>query len=118
KLSVQYLELDAHRDALSQIEQLRVEQGQWMNLQQAPLLKLQIVEDGSADRQYLLFQFHHMILDHVSMERIQQEIAAYMQGQHNCLPEAVQSRNYIAWAQYRNSNSDAVLFFGNLLHGL
>ena len=67
-----------------------------LDLTQAPMLQLLYAEEASDGRVVATLLFHHMILDHVAMEVVQQEMQAFLMGETAQLQAPVPYRNYVA----------------------
>ncbi|WP_426127938.1 amino acid adenylation domain-containing protein [Pseudomonas sp. DWP1b1] len=89
---------------------LRVEHGavpERLDLAQAPLMRLVV----NADSATLLF--HHLVMDHIALEILQQEMQAFLMGTQHTLGAAVPYRNYVA--QTRVGAEDHEAFFRDML---
>ena len=95
QVKVEHLDLsDTEKTIEEQLKQYCLPQNQWMDLTQAPLIQLKVAK--SDDKHYVMLQYHHIISDHVGLEIIQSEIAAYQSGLKNNLPKPVPYRNFVA----------------------
>ncbi|KAB0570175.1 non-ribosomal peptide synthetase [Pseudomonas palleroniana] len=97
---------------------LRVETGplpQRLDLGQAPLMRLVCAEAAQGLVATLLF--HHLVMDHVALDILQQELQAFLLGASDTLGEAVPYRNYVAQtlAQTRPGGDDHEGFFREML---
>src|SRR5262249_9616496 len=79
-LPVQTLSLRAGESGLAQMRELMAPQRLRMDLQQAPMLRVQIAAEPQGERWYALLQLHHLAADHVSLEIVLSEVMACMQG--------------------------------------
>ncbi len=81
---------------------LRASRMRGFELAQAPLMRLALLR-VSADVVHFVWNYHHLLLDGVSTNRILQEVftcyQALQQGQTPDLPRLQPYRNYIAWLQ-------------------
>jgi aryl carrier-like protein len=78
---------------------LRAAAGPRLDLGRAPLLRLYAAPDPGApggQGWLALLQQHHIILDHVGMAVMQQEIAALLAGQGDRLPQPLPFRDFVA----------------------
>ncbi|MCE1117368.1 non-ribosomal peptide synthetase, partial [Pseudomonas sp. NMI795_08] len=89
-------DLDADLDALAVAERL-----QGFDLQQAPLLRVQLIARG-AGRYHLLLTHHHILLDGWSHSQLIGEVLARYAGEQTP-PAAGRYRDYIAWLQRQDS---------------
>ncbi|NWD84972.1 thioester reductase, partial [Pseudomonas reactans] len=85
---------------------LRVEHGavpERLDLAQAPLMRLVV----NADSATLLF--HHLVMDHIALEILQQEMQAFLMGTQHTLGLAVPYRNYVAQTRVGAEDHEAFL---------
>jgi quercetin dioxygenase-like cupin family protein len=75
--------------AVDVAEQLAAPQRR-MDPRQAPLLRALVAQDAANARWLMLLQFHHLALDHVTLERIQHEVHAHLLGQAEQLAVVLQ----------------------------
>ncbi|AKJ30063.1 non-ribosomal peptide synthetase [Caldimonas brevitalea] len=110
-VSVQTLQLQAGEDA-QQVLQGRLERGElYLDLQQAPLVRLEAAADPARGRWLVLLQLHHIVNDHVSLDIVLEEVAAHLQGRAERLPEPVAYRSFVAQALLQAQQHDAEEFF-------
>ncbi|QKZ05038.1 amino acid adenylation domain-containing protein [Pseudomonas eucalypticola] len=76
------------------LEQLEVLSN--LDLAQAPLLRLVHAADPASQRIVAVLQFHHVIMDHMALERLALELQAVLLGQQALLPAPVPYRQYVA----------------------
>ncbi|CAL2107141.1 hypothetical protein T190115A13A_320001 [Tenacibaculum sp. 190524A02b] len=113
-LSVKHLDIQ-NTDVLTELESLMNPGKQWMNVSKAPLLDLKSVDDSINDCYYLMLFAHHLILDHVGLEKVIQEIEFYLSGKESSLPEPVLYRNFIGHTLHSQSINDSERYFKELL---
>jgi non-ribosomal peptide synthetase component F len=114
QLKVEELNFGSESDALTQMRARMAPERQRLDLQEAPLLKLQIAR-GENGQWLVLLQLHHLVSDHVSMEWLVEELRAHMQGKTAELPEPLPYREYVAGALQWARESDAQRFFSERL---
>ena len=78
-LPIEELVLDLDRDPIEQLEEIMRSGCQGLNLQRAPLMRLQIATDGGA-RCYALLRRHHIVFDHQSWNVAFAEAMACVRG--------------------------------------
>ncbi|MES2732439.1 MAG: amino acid adenylation domain-containing protein, partial [Bacteroidota bacterium] len=115
RLPVTWLELDSVQEAQAQMQALCAPQKQWMDLGQAPLLRLQVAQDIPSGQYFVLLQLHHVISDHVGLDIIQREIEIYLSGLAASLPEPVPYREFVAHALHQANQHLATAFFQQML---
>ncbi|MGS0744266.1 condensation domain-containing protein, partial [Glaciimonas sp. GG7] len=82
-----------------------------LDLSQAPLLRTSFAFDAVQRRWVLLTLLHHLVNDHTTLEVIDAEIAAHLQGQEAQLPVPLQFRNYVAQTKLgANIEADEAFF--------
>ncbi|CAL2088803.1 non-ribosomal peptide synthase/polyketide synthase [Tenacibaculum sp. 190524A02b] len=114
-LSIEEIKTDSSRDIPSQLQEI-VESGkQWMDVSKAPLLELKYSDDPDNDSYYLLINNHHLIMDHVGLEKIMEEITTYLLGEKNTLPDPVLYRDFIGHTLHQQSTNDSETYFTELL---
>ncbi|WP_420126422.1 non-ribosomal peptide synthase/polyketide synthase [Longimicrobium sp.] len=117
-LPVDEVELDAGAEAEDAPRQLweRYDPRRFrMDLGQAPLMRACIAEDRVRGRWLLLLLWHHLAEDHESLEVMQEEIAAHLQGRESELPAPLPFRNYVAQARLGVSREEHERFFRGML---
>lgn len=82
---------------------------------QAPLVKLVYAVDAATGRCVAMLLFHHLVLDHLALERVRQEMQAHLSGQAAWLPAVVPYRDYVAQAKQRVSQAAHEAFFREML---
>ena len=86
-----------------------------LDVRQAPLWRLFIAEDVPNRRWVILDLMHHMVVDHVTLEILQQEIQAIAQGKAAHLPPPLPFRNFVAQARLGISHEEHETFFTRML---
>ncbi|UCZ86315.1 amino acid adenylation domain-containing protein [Pseudomonas sp. L5B5] len=115
-LVVQMLEADPARGStLDQLQERFDPRRYRLDLGSAPLLRLACARDPGQQRWLGILLFHHLALDHTSLEVLVEEISAVLQGRGAQLPPAAPYRNYVAQARLGLSEADHQAFFKALL---
>ncbi|CAM1358023.1 amino acid adenylation domain-containing protein [Tenacibaculum xiamenense] len=117
-LSEEQLILDQSGDILSELEVLTSPGNQWMDISKAPLLKLKLADDTKSNNYYLIINQHHLILDHVGMEKITIEVEEYLSGNAASLSEPVLYRDFIGHTLHLQKTNNSELYFKELLTGI
>jgi amino acid adenylation domain-containing protein len=87
----------------------------WMDIRQAPLLRIVIAYDEQ-ERRWLMMQLrHHIAGDHTTLEIIQEEIQAYLLGKEPQLPPSQPFRDLVAQARLGLRQEEHEAFFRKLL---
>ncbi|KAG0003104.1 hypothetical protein BGZ65_002028, partial [Modicella reniformis] len=85
-----------------------------IDLTQAPLLKFTIARDSDG-RWILAKRLHHLIGDHSTLEIMNIEITAFMEGRSEMLPTPQPFRNLISQVRFGRSQEDHEKFFTEML---
>ncbi|CAM1358033.1 amino acid adenylation domain-containing protein [Tenacibaculum xiamenense] len=117
-LSVEELILDNSKDTLSELKLLTAPGNQWIDLSKTPLLTLQTVNDLENNAFYLILLGHHLVLDHVGIEKITLEVKEYLSGNKNSLPKPALYRNFIGHTLHLQETNDSEFYFKQLLSGI
>jgi arthrofactin-type cyclic lipopeptide synthetase C len=87
----------------------------WLDLTQAPLMRL-LREAPEADgRLSATLQFHHIAMDHSALEVVRHELIAFLTGEDQHLGTPVPFRNYVAQAVLGVSEAQHEAFFRDML---
>ncbi|MDF5894455.1 syringopeptin non-ribosomal peptide synthetase SypB [Pseudomonas syringae pv. syringae] len=86
-----------------------------LDLTRAPLMQLVFAEDEACQRWVVMLRFHHMALDHTTLEVVRHEIQAYLLDQPDTLGAAIPYRNYVAQARLGVSREEQEAFFHDML---
>ncbi|WTN35326.1 non-ribosomal peptide synthase/polyketide synthase [Streptomyces canus] len=114
ELPVEEVTLDA--DGADPVEQLSAVAGSWMDLGRAPLIDVHTAADpGSDDRWLAVVRIHHLVHDHTSMEVVLEELAAFLSGRGETLPEPLPFRNFVAQARLGVRREEHERYFAGLL---
>ncbi|CAI8734121.1 arthrofactin-type cyclic lipopeptide synthetase C [Pseudomonas chlororaphis] len=105
----------AHGDVLDQLR-VRFDPRRYrLDLGQAPLLRLVHAHDPVNGRVVALLLFHHLVMDHIALEVLQQEMQAWLLGEGEQLGAAVPYRNYVAQTRLGIGEQEHEAFFRELL---
>ncbi|ATC96708.1 hypothetical protein PTUN_b0294 [Pseudoalteromonas tunicata] len=85
-----------------------------MDLEQAPLLQLELAYDAAANKYFAVLKEHHILLDHTSVEMIMHEMAL-QEHEYAQLPSTLPYRNFIAQTLARSSQLNISDFFSEKL---
>ncbi|MDR7123145.1 condensation domain-containing protein, partial [Rheinheimera soli] len=110
-LSVQWIDTPTDEAPLSFMERLCAPELQNMALDQAPLVKVQVTKGAESEEHFVLIQFHHMVSDHVGIDIIQQELAAFERGDTAGLATPMPYREFIAHTLHLAEQYDAGAYF-------
>ena len=86
-----------------------------LDVRVAPLLRIFIAHDAARARWVMLQAFHHLVIDHVTYEVMQQEVRAYLLGQADQLPAPLPFRNFVAQARLGVKREEHEAYFKELL---
>ncbi|WKA26398.1 non-ribosomal peptide synthetase [Bradyrhizobium roseum] len=102
-------------DAATQLRERFAPRRYRLDVRQAPLVHLFIAQDPSSGRWLVQHLFHHLSMDHATLEIVQQEMAAYLSGRSEGLPQPLPFRNFVAQARLGISAQEHEAFFGAML---
>ncbi|GJJ72495.1 nonribosomal peptide synthetase DhbF [Entomortierella parvispora] len=117
-MPVKELSLDsANGPIIEQLSKLYNSRQCRIELSQAPLLRNSIVQDVDG-RWILAHQLHHIIGDHSTLEVMEEEIRAFMEGRGESLETPQPYRNLIVQARLGISDEEHEHFFRNMLESI
>nr|QNL34618.1 SteC [Pseudomonas sp.] len=115
-LSCEALQLGGEAgDALSQLRRRFTIDNYRMPVTEAPLMRVVYSRDEPHQRIVALLLFHHLVMDHVALEVLQQEMQAFLLGNAGQLSEPVPYRNYVAHTRCGLTEHEHASFFGEML---
>ncbi|HSS01494.1 MAG TPA: amino acid adenylation domain-containing protein [Kofleriaceae bacterium] len=85
-----------------------------IDVTRAPLLRCRVAVDPPHDRHLLRLTFHHLALDHTTLETVLEEARALEDGRTD-LPAPAPFRDFVAQARLRVSVDEHEAFFRNLV---
>ncbi|RQP21149.1 amino acid adenylation domain-containing protein, partial [Piscinibacter terrae] len=115
-LIVDVVELDAdggeaHAQLLARVDPARFR----LDVRQAPLLRIVAARDPAGERWLVLLLFHHLAIDHTTLEEVQEEVLACLAGEADRLPRALPFRNFVAQARQGVPAQSHEAFFRQML---
>ena len=96
-------------------DQLQAPQRRHIDVRRAPLLRAEAAADPAHSRWLLNVQFHHLALDHTSMEIVHEEVHAHLTGQAQALPAPLPFRDFVAQACLGSERARHEAFFRDML---
>jgi amino acid adenylation domain-containing protein len=115
ELPLEFLDFCTGTDVPQVMQDLCEKNHQSLDLEKAPLMRLQVAADPVSGQYFVFFRQHHLIVDHVAFEIIYNELATYMAGQQHLLPAPCQYREFVAQVLYQNKHLDTEAFFTRYL---
>lgn len=113
-ISVEYLLIGKCDSAQDTIWRIYSEGPHFLELDKAPLLKVKVVVDSDG-RHIALLQFHHMVIDHIGIEVLKNELSLYLAGHAQQLSSPVQYRYFVASYLQQMEICDYRSYFSELL---
>ncbi|MGC2776897.1 MAG: amino acid adenylation domain-containing protein, partial [Bradyrhizobium sp.] len=86
-----------------------------LDVRHAPLLRGCVAHDAERGRWLLLLTYHHLVMDHTTLEVLTQEVHAHVVGRLAELPAPVPFRNFVDQALHGVSTAEHEAFFRELL---
>ncbi len=114
-LTVEHLTIDNPENVLSELESLMAPGCQWLDVSKAPLLELKSADDPLNNNYYLIVNQHHLVMDHVGLEKIIFEVDQYLSGNEDMLTKPVLYREFIGHTLHLQATNDSESYFKNLL---
>ncbi|WP_164466160.1 non-ribosomal peptide synthetase [Chryseobacterium carnipullorum] len=114
ELKVEELAIDERWDVLPQVEQEQTSGNLYMDLTQAPAIRVKAADDAVNGKYYLVLNHHHMVMDHVGTSKIIGEISLYLSGQSGLLPKASLYRDFIGHTLNKNKLDESNKYFSEL----
>ena len=120
ELMTEPLEVAAESDELQSIRAYLDEAPLSMNLAEPPLLSFRpvrmISRQTNGDGQcHAVLMFHHVVLDHVSMDVMLEEVARILEGEEDELLQSIPYRGFVAHSLDRQRDAEAETFFWQML---
>ncbi|KAG0340962.1 hypothetical protein BG005_003096, partial [Podila minutissima] len=117
-LSLTELSLDpANGPIVEQVAKLYDSRDYRIDLSQAPLIRYSVVQDTDG-RWILAQQIHHVVGDHSTLDFMEEEIKAFMEGQGESLTAPQPFRNLVAQARLGISVEEHERFFCKMLQDI
>ena len=114
-LQVSELSFSSSQNVKEELESIIDSGKHWMDLSKGPLLQLQTADDTSNGCFFLLFKQHHVIIDHVGLEKIIEEIKMYLSGNTTNYTQPVLYRDFIAHVLHQQATNDSESYFRSRL---
>ena len=106
-------------DVRTQLDALITEDKLQMNLHAAPLLTLKAVyapaSEHSTAQHFLILQYHHLVMDHISVDILMEEVQAYIDGQTSRMAAPLPYRNFVAHALVQANREEGPKYFSEQL---
>ncbi|MDC1162581.1 AMP-binding protein, partial [Tenacibaculum sp.] len=114
-LSVEEITIDLSKDILSELQSRN---NHWMDVSKAPLLELRSTDDLEKGNYYLMINQHHLVLDHIGLEKVVSEIELYLSGNEANLSAPVLYRDFIGHTLHSQLTNDSESYFKKLFRGV
>src|SRR3569833_1359406 len=111
-------ELPSHAGVLSELQALMAPGRLQIDLERAPLLRIEIAQDPSHGKWYALILMHHLVDDNTSLKQMLREVQAHIAGRTHELMKPVPYREHVAQALAKASSGEGKAFFGRELGSL
>ncbi|MFG2548305.1 condensation domain-containing protein, partial [Streptomyces sp. NPDC048594] len=97
------------------VDELLAVAGRWMDVGQAPLVRVNVAADPGTERWLGLVQVHHLLQDHTALDVVLGEVGALMEGRGDELPVPLPFRDFVAQARLGVSRAEHEEYFAQLL---
>ncbi|WP_318212295.1 non-ribosomal peptide synthase/polyketide synthase [Streptomyces sp. SJL17-1] len=111
-LPVTEVTLDGQGDP---VRQLLTTAGNWMDLTQAPLLRMHAAQVPGTGRWLGLLRAHHVVRDHTALEIVFHEVQAILAGRGRELAAPMPFRNFVAQTRGAVARAEHERYFADLL---
>jgi amino acid adenylation domain-containing protein len=115
RLAVEEVELEAEGDAAQALWERFGPRRTRLDVRRAPLVRACVAHDAAEGRWLLLLLKHHLISDHTTLEVMEEEIRAHLEGREAELSTPLPFRNFVAQARLGASPAEHEAFFRALL---
>jgi len=122
ELPIEWLQFADDVDVEAQMIQRCKPAGHWLDLEQPPLMTIDVARDNQSEQHFVLVKIHHSILDHVGLELIFSELAQLQNAsepenseREHSLCEPPRYRDFVAYSLASAESSQAELFFTQML---
>ncbi|WP_229531474.1 non-ribosomal peptide synthetase [Planctobacterium marinum] len=110
-LSFERIELDKQRPPFERLFTAANAHTPVIEINKGPLIKIFAGAERSSETYKVLIYFHHIVFDHVGLEIIKGEIAAYFNQQQEALTKPKQYREFIATLANKSTEQESLDFF-------
>ncbi|MGW8637023.1 amino acid adenylation domain-containing protein, partial [Streptomyces sp. NPDC055793] len=97
------------------VDELLAVAGRWMDVGQAPLVRVNVAAEPGTERWLALVQVHHLLQDHTALDVVLGEVGALMEGRGDQLPVPLPFRDFVAQARLGVSRVEHEEYFAQLL---
>ena len=111
RLNIEKLDLLAGEEEQAQLDELMSISQLHIEVEQAPLMRIQVIHPVEDEHCYVLIQEHHLVTDHVSGEIILEEVLSYLTGEESSLSTPMPYRNFVAHTLSETSAEEGELYF-------
>ncbi|WP_334190627.1 amino acid adenylation domain-containing protein, partial [Noviherbaspirillum sp.] len=102
-------------DAVEYLHAISSQDHYRLDVRRAPLMRSFITPDMASGGWLMLHYFHHLVIDHTTLEAMQREIQAYLRGEEASLPAPLPFRNFVAQARLGVDREEHKAFFSHML---
>src|SRR3569833_1015527 len=115
KLLVEEVRLPATGDVLRQLKERCHPRHHRFDITQAPMMCLYVAHDPQQDRWVGVLLYHHLVLDHATMEVMNAEVRLYLAGRMQQWSEALPYRRFVAHVRQALERGEYQAFFQRML---
>ncbi|CAM1358757.1 non-ribosomal peptide synthase/polyketide synthase [Tenacibaculum xiamenense] len=96
---------------LEELKELVAPGNQWLDVSKAPLVNVKHADDHKNSTYYLIINKHHLISDHIGLEKMIAEVNMFLNNQENELQKPSLYRDFIGATQHNQATNNAESFF-------
>ncbi|MDP5209827.1 non-ribosomal peptide synthetase [Microbulbifer sp. 2205BS26-8] len=115
-LSIEEVSLEVESDSVKELLWRFNPRHYRMDIGQAPMIKCLITFDAEHDRWLLLALFHHLVMDHETLELLVTEVLAQLEGRSEALAAPIPFRQFVGQTLLGVSKQEHERFFTDLLN--
>ena len=118
QLPVERVHIDGKGDILAQVKRAVEPENLYIDLERAPMLRTKIADDTGKGTYYLVLNYHHLMMDHVGLEKVVQEILVYLSKEQGKLPPPAMYRDFIGHALEKLRSGQSREYFSKALQNV
>ncbi|TMP30779.1 non-ribosomal peptide synthetase [Pseudoalteromonas rubra] len=111
QIAAQWLPVNAGQEVQAVFENYVAHGAHRLELESAPMMQLQAMEDKQSRQIYVVLKVHHLLIDHVSLDILMAELARIESEGAASLPAVTPYRHFIARVLHDQQHHDAQQYF-------
>ncbi|WP_194868770.1 non-ribosomal peptide synthetase [Pseudoalteromonas sp. PPB1] len=111
QIAAQWLPVKVGQDVQTVFENYVAQGAHRLELESAPMMQLQAMEDKQTQQIYAVLKVHHLLIDHVSLDILMAELAQIESEGAASLPAVTSYRHFIARVLHDQQHHDSQQYF-------